>query len=141
MITQMCFINLSCVPYIYYSIFRYRYEMGPMSLTWLPSIHINWWRNECNICDKLFMRSYYIRLTHISHFNYRLGFIIFFNSTFSEALIITTTSNFCFFLGICYSMISWCNVPNNNLSIQASSNQNIWIFRMKFNSCYFNRSF
>jgi hypothetical protein len=63
-------------------------------------------------------------------------FIVLASSGCSEIFIVSTT--FVTFLwAICNSMVSRGKIPNNNLTIEATTAEHIRILWMELNSCYF----
>ena len=76
-------------------------------------------------------------LNHVLHFSDRLLLLFFLTIPTSCEVVIVSFSQLYLSLLVCNAVILGAEVPNDNLSVDTSSHQHIWIFRVEFDGSYF----
>jgi len=136
---KVLLLNWSGIPDVDNSILRDGDEMGEFTFRWSSFINVNSWWDEYNITNKVFVGESNARVRKMFHLNNRCLFLVFTTCCSLEVISISTKVIISGrFLTSCDSVVHGCEIPANNLSIQTTTDENIWIFWMVFNTRDFN---
>jgi hypothetical protein len=104
-----------------------------LALSRVLLVNLNSIRNELNISNKVLVRlSNFTKSNVLALDSGLLGLVCFFIGHLSNLDLSASSNN---------SMLSRAEIPNNDLSINTSSDDDVIVVGMKFNSSHFNRRF
>ena len=128
---------LSAIPNVDNRVLRNGDHMSIFTVTGVSLINFDSWWNELNIWDKVLMWDNVERLDQWFHLDdwLRLSIIDLLGS--STTLIIISTSSLWLSTSRDSSICSW-QIPNNDLTVEASSKENVGVFWMPFDGGDFN---
>lgn len=120
----------SSVPNMDPSIFRTRHKEVLVSIHSCTFIHSDTFWNELNVRNEVFVGAFDCWKLKLFQLNSGLlCFVFFFIRHFSNCRF-TTRSD---------TVVNWTQIPNNNLTVDCTTNHYSWILRVEFNCCDFNR--
>jgi hypothetical protein len=130
--SNFIFVGMSGIPNNNFTIFRHRNEvLSLFSGLLFINLYSIW--NKLNVSNETFVRVLNITKSDMSTFNSNLlGFVSFFIGHFGDLNFAATCNN---------SVFRSSKIPDDDLSINTSSNNNVLFVRVEFNACDLNWGF